>query len=100
MNNTPAHKYLPTLENYLQTPRGEPGWLCTFYSHDEHGEISVPIQEYVLNDTRVKLNDFLPEGLTPTWSIKLEGKLNVPNTDLYELGLTVAGSLFPIYQLL
>lgn len=100
MNNTAAHKYLPTLENYLQTPRGEPGWLCTFYSHDEHGEISVPIQEHVLNDTRVKLNDFLPEGLTPTWSIKLEGKLTVTSTALYELGLTVAGSSFPVCQCL
>ncbi|KAF9475314.1 beta-glucosidase [Pholiota conissans] len=86
-----AHKYLPTLENYLETPAGEPGWRCTFYSHDENGEISNPVQHYVLNDTRVKLNDFLPEGLTPTWSIKLEGKLTVPTTGLFELGLTVAG---------
>ncbi|KAF8964639.1 glycoside hydrolase family 3 protein [Flammula alnicola] len=86
-----AHKYLPTLENYLQTPDGEPGWLCTFYSHDENGEMSIPVQDFILNDTRVKLNDFLPEGLTPTWSIKLQGKLNVEKTGLFELGLTVAG---------
>jgi beta-glucosidase len=88
---TPAHKYLPTLENYLVTPGGEPGWRCTFYSHDENGEISNPVQDYTLNDTRVKLNDFLPEGLTENWSIKLEGKLTVPTTGLFELGLTVAG---------
>lgn len=53
--------------------------------------MSVPVQQFVLNDTRVKLNDFLPEGLTPTWSIKLEGKLTIDKNCLFELGLTVAG---------
>ncbi|KAH9483793.1 putative beta-glucosidase I [Psilocybe cubensis] len=86
-----AHKYLPTLEANLKTPRGEPGWLCTFFSHDENGEIANPVQQFTLNDTRVKLNDFLPKGLTPTWSIKLEGKLTIDKTCLFELGLTVAG---------
>ncbi|KAF9562128.1 beta-glucosidase [Agrocybe pediades] len=86
-----AHKYLPTLENNLKTPRGEPGWLCTFFAHDENGEISHPVQQFILNDTRVKLNDFLPKGLTETWSIKLEGKLTFDKTAPYELGLTVAG---------
>lgn len=88
-----AHKYLPTLENNLKTPRGDPGWLCTFFAHDENGEISHPVQQFILNDTRVKLNDFLPKGLTDTWSIKLEGKLTFDKTAPYELGLTVAGSI-------
>lgn len=88
-----GHKYLPTLENNLKTPRGDPGWLCTFFAHDEHGGISYPVQQFILNDTRVKLNDFLPQGLTPTWSIKLEGKLAIDKTCLFEFGLTVAGIL-------
>lgn len=52
----------------------------------------IPVQQFVLNDTRVKLNDFLPEGLTPTWSIELEGKLTIDKNCLFELGLTVAGA--------
>ena len=39
----------------------------------------------------MKLNDFLPAGLTPTWSIKLTGQLQFEKTAEYELGLTVAG---------
>ncbi|KAG5635550.1 hypothetical protein H0H81_010897 [Sphagnurus paluster] len=86
-----AHKYLPTMENSLVTPAGEPGWLCTFYSHKEDGSLSEPIESFILLDTRVKLNDFLPQGLTSTWTIKLEGKLTTEKSCPFELGLTVAG---------
>ncbi|KAI0075819.1 putative beta-glucosidase from glycoside hydrolase family GH3 [Panus rudis PR-1116 ss-1] len=87
-----AHKYLPTLENLLTTPDGQSGWLCSFYNHDAKGEpTGDSVGEFVLKDTRVKLNDFLPPGLSPTWTIKLRGKLHVPKTAEYELGLTVAG---------
>ncbi|KAJ3558052.1 hypothetical protein NM688_g1141 [Phlebia brevispora] len=87
-----AHKYLPTLEDLLKTPSGEPGWACSFYNHDEHGNpVGNSVADFVLNDTRIKLNDFLPTGLTPTWTIKLNGKLTVEKAAEYELGLTVAG---------
>ncbi|KIK63846.1 glycoside hydrolase family 3 protein [Collybiopsis luxurians FD-317 M1] len=86
-----AHKYLPTLENYLLTPTGERGWLATFYAHTADGKLTPPIAEFVLQDTRVKLNDFLPTGLTETWTLKMTGKLIVDKTASYELGLTVAG---------
>lgn len=87
-----AHKYLPTLENFLTTPDGQPGWVCDFYNHDDAGEpTGEPVGTFVLQDTRVKLNDFLPPGLTPTWTIKLHGALQVEKTAEYELGLTVAG---------
>ncbi|CDO74858.1 hypothetical protein BN946_scf185004.g8 [Trametes cinnabarina] len=87
-----AHKYTPTLEAFLKTPTGQPGWLCSFYNHDEAGEpVGEPVAEYVLHDTRVKLNDFLPKGLTATWTIKLRGSLMMDKTAEYELGLTVAG---------
>ncbi|KAG6910876.1 hypothetical protein DXG01_006559 [Tephrocybe rancida] len=86
-----AHKYLPTLEDSLVTAAGEPGWSCTFYSHNEDGTLSKPVASFVLRDTRVKLNDFLPAGLTSEWTIKLEGQLTVHQSVLYELGLTVAG---------
>ena len=87
-----AHKYLPTLENFLTAPNGESGWLCSFYNHDANGEpTGSSVADFVLKDTRVKLNDFLPEGLTPTWTIKLFGRLRFEKTAEYELGLTVAG---------
>ncbi|KAI0060831.1 glycoside hydrolase family 3 protein [Artomyces pyxidatus] len=86
-----AHKYLPTLENDLTTPDGKPGWLCTFYSHDAHGNPDKAVADFVVHDTRIKLNDFLPEGLGDTWTIKLTGRLTVEKTGPFELGLTVAG---------
>lgn len=87
-----AHKFLPTLENYLTTPSGQPGWACSFHNHDANGDpTGASLADFVLQDTRVKLNDFLPAGLTPTWTIKLNGKLKVDKTAEYELGLTVAG---------
>ena len=45
----------------------------------------------ILNDTRVRLNDFLPEGLEENWSIKLSGLLTFDRTMSFELGLAVAG---------
>ncbi|KAL4246517.1 glycosyl hydrolase 3 family protein [Abortiporus biennis] len=88
-----AHKFLPTLENHLQTPAGDSkGWLCSFFTHDSQGNpTGTSIADFILQDTRVKLNDFLPPGLTETWTIKLTGRLTVDHTGEYELGLTVAG---------
>ena len=87
-----AHKFLPTMEEFLTTYDGQKGWSCKFYNHSEVGEpIGDSIADFVLTDTRIKLNDFLPGGLTETWTIKLEGKLEVDKTAEYELGLTVAG---------
>ena len=48
----------------------------------------------VLDDTRVRLNDFLPEGLQEHWSIKLTGLLTVDKSMPFELGLAVAGDCF------
>ncbi|KZT28632.1 glycoside hydrolase family 3 protein [Neolentinus lepideus HHB14362 ss-1] len=87
-----AHRYLPTLENNLTTKEGQAGWLCTFYQHDESGEpVKEPLASFVLQDTRIRLNDFLPKDLTPTWTIKVEGNLTFEKTAEYELGLAVAG---------
>ncbi|KAI0654717.1 glycoside hydrolase family 3 protein [Cubamyces menziesii] len=87
-----SFKYTPTLETYLKTPSGEPGWLCSFYNHDESGNpTGDSVADFILQDTRVKLNDFLPKGLTETWTIKLRGSLTMDKTAEYELGLTVAG---------
>ncbi|KAL1743285.1 glycoside hydrolase family 3 protein [Schizophyllum fasciatum] len=86
-----AHKYLPTLEDKLKTPDGESGCKCTFYKHDEHDNPTEPLATYILKDTRLKLNDFILPGITPNWTIKVEGDLTVPKSGPFELGLTVAG---------
>ncbi|KDN51739.1 hypothetical protein RSAG8_00287, partial [Rhizoctonia solani AG-8 WAC10335] len=86
-----AHKFLPTLENQLTAPDGQPGWEASFYTHDENQQPKDEVAKFTLNDTRVKLNDFLPEGLTPSWTIKLKGTLKVNKTAPFEFGLTVAG---------
>jgi len=82
---------LPTIEQFLTTPEGQSGWLCTFYNVDEHDKTTNRVADYVLQDTRVKLNDFLPKGLGETWAIKLTGRLTVDKSMPFELGLTVAG---------
>jgi beta-glucosidase len=51
------------------------------------------VAEFVLNDTRVKLNDFIPSGLKDEWIIKITGKLTVEKSMPFELGLAVAGAL-------
>ncbi|THU99349.1 glycoside hydrolase family 3 protein [Dendrothele bispora CBS 962.96] len=87
-----SYKYLPTLESKLVTPDGKPGWLCTFYNQDDDGNtLPEPLAELVVQDTRVKLNDFLPPGLTETWTMKLNGKMTVDTTGPFELGLAVSG---------
>ncbi|OCB91388.1 hypothetical protein A7U60_g1342 [Sanghuangporus baumii] len=70
---------------------GEPGWLCTFYNCDETGIFMEPVAKYVLNDTRVKVNDFLPDGLGEEWGLMLEGLLSVEKDVSFEFGLAVSG---------
>jgi beta-glucosidase len=88
-----AHKFLPTIESLLTTPNGEPGWSCAFHAHKEGTEepVAEPVGTFVLTDTRVKLNDFLPAGLGPTWSLELRGSMKPPTTGPYEFGIAVAG---------
>ncbi|KAJ8094498.1 hypothetical protein PM082_010932 [Marasmius tenuissimus] len=87
-----AYKYLPTLEQYLTTASGQPGWLCSFYNTLSNGTTSsTPLAEIVLRDTRVRLNDFLPAGLSSTFTLKLTGTLKLPKSIEFEFGLAVAG---------
>jgi beta-glucosidase len=79
------------LESKLTSLDGKPGWSCTFFRHDADGNPDESVGTFNLNDTRVKLNDFLPPGLTPTWTIKLQGKLKADTSGPFELGLTVSG---------
>jgi beta-glucosidase len=75
----------------MKTEAGEPGWVVEFLAHDSKGEPTISVAKTVLHDTRVKLNDFLPEGLTPEWSLKCYGLFTPDATGPFEFGLTVAG---------
>ncbi|KZV61870.1 glycoside hydrolase family 3 protein [Peniophora sp. CONT] len=86
-----AHKYLPQLEENMRTADGEKGWVVTFFSHDENGEKDKDLGSYVLDDTRVKVSDFAPKGITPTWSLEIKGKLTIESSGEFELGVAVAG---------
>lgn len=86
-----AHKYLPTLENYLTTATGQPGWKGSFHNYLPDGSLSEPLDEFIITDTRVKVNDYAPKGLDAEWAIQLVGKLTVDTTGPYDLGMAVAG---------
>jgi beta-glucosidase len=88
-----AHKFLPTVEGLLQTHDGQPGWTCAFHAHKEGTEepLPEPVATFVLTDTRVKLNDFLPPGLGATWNLELRAKMTPDTTGPFEFGLAVAG---------
>lgn len=77
----------------LSTEEGEPGWLCTFYNCDDNGDFTEAVTSYVLNDTRVKVNDFMPDGIGEEWGLVLEGVLSIEKDVLFEFGLAVAGSV-------
>jgi beta-glucosidase len=88
-----AHRYTPTVEKFIRTHDGQPGWTCDFYAYDEHTEerAAEPVATFVITDTRVKVNDFLPAGLGSTWGLELRAKFTPDMTGPYEFGLTVAG---------
>jgi beta-glucosidase len=88
-----AHKYTPTLEKLIRTHDGLPGWTCTFYAYKEATEerLPDPVATFVLPDTKVKVNDFLPAGLGSTWGLELRAKITPETSGPFELGLTVAG---------
>ena len=75
----------------MTTLSGESGWEATFYDHDDNRNPRNKISSFVLNDTRVKLNDFQAEGLTKTWTMKLSGYFHPDETGIWDLGLIVCG---------
>ncbi|KAF7964680.1 hypothetical protein HWV62_4193 [Athelia sp. TMB] len=86
-----AHKLLPMLDSNMTTLEGHPGWRCTFYNHDAEGKWSDVVLDSVIKNTVAKFSDFVPDGLTPTWSIQMKGQLTIEKSCPFELGLCVAG---------
>ena len=92
-----AHKLLPMLDNNMTTLEDQPGWRCTFYNHDADGKWSNVVLDSVVKNTVAKFSDFVPDGLTPTWSIQMQGRLTIDKSCPFELGLCVAGTHLSSY---
>lgn len=80
------------LDSSMTTLEGAPGWRCTFYNHDAEGKWGAVVLDSVIKNTVAKFSDFVPDGLTPTWSIRMKGLLTIDKTCPFELGLCVAGA--------
>jgi len=90
-----TYMVMPTLDFEMVTSTGDRGWIGSWYSHesdDSMKPLSVPIQTGVIDETRVFISTYMPEGITKRWTLKLEGQLRPrPYDCTFEFGLTVAG---------
>ncbi|KAG2021328.1 cellulose-binding beta-glucosidase [Coprinopsis cinerea AmutBmut pab1-1] len=85
---------LPTLENILQTAKGERGWIGTWHPHtndDSLVPLDQPIGDRFIDETRIFISNSAPEGITKRWTLKLKGYMKVEQSQEWEFGLTVAG---------
>ncbi|KDQ59964.1 glycoside hydrolase family 3 protein [Jaapia argillacea MUCL 33604] len=89
-----TYKMLPTLDYNLRTKTGARGWTGTWYAHESDTSLtplSTPFKEEVIDEIRVFISTEKPKGLTRSWTLKLEGIMEVEKGGEWEFGLTVAG---------
>lgn len=92
-----AQRFLPALDQQMSSPSNPDKkgfWHCAFFNYDPRtgSPVKTPLEEYELNDTRILLNDFLPEGITETWGMVVSGLFTSPDySGPFEFGLIVAG---------
>ncbi|KAG8903492.1 hypothetical protein FRC01_009180 [Tulasnella sp. 417] len=83
----------PRLDTQLTTETGEPGWVCSIYSHDDQDNIV----DTLVNSIRVtETNNFLVDpffaAAGPRFTAKFKGKLIPREKDeQFRFGLTVHG---------
>ena len=85
---------LPSLDFDIVTENGEKGWAGSWYSNDTDGITAIgdPLVSQVIDETTIFVSVSSPEGITPKWTLKLDGKLKPRDKDVdFEFGLTVAG---------
>lgn len=85
---------MPSLDYEIFTEKGERGWIGSWYSNGDDGLTATgsPIKSQLVDETRIFVSTSSPEGLTPKWTLKLQGKLKPrPTATKFEFGLTVAG---------
>lgn len=90
-----AGKILPGLNYEIVTEDGKPGWIGTWYSHENDNSMTplpTPVYTLLIDETRVFFSDYMPPGITKRWTLKLEGVLKPRSKDEeFEFGIEVAG---------
>lgn len=85
---------LPSLDYDIITENGEKGWVGTWFSNDTDGinATGEPIKTQVIDETSFMVSSSAPQGLTPKWTLRLDGRLKPREKDVdFEFGVTVAG---------
>ncbi|KAG8943854.1 hypothetical protein FRC04_002477 [Tulasnella sp. 424] len=83
----------PRLDTQLTTETGEPGWICSIYSHDEQDKIiDTPVRSIRVKDTNVFLVDAAFDDASTRFTARFKGKLIPREKDeRFRFGLTVLG---------
>ncbi|GJE88185.1 glycoside hydrolase family 3 protein [Phanerochaete sordida] len=90
-----TYRTTPTLDYDLVTEDGKPGWICTWFTH-ENDESMTPLKEPIktqyVDETRIFISTSYPENITKRWTLHLDGLLKPRDQDtLFEFGLIAAG---------
>ncbi|KAG8903591.1 hypothetical protein FRC01_009138 [Tulasnella sp. 417] len=83
----------PRLDTQLTTETGEPGWVCSIYSHDDQDNIfDTPVNSIRVTETNNFLVDPFFAAAGPRFTAKFKGKLIPREKDQqFRFGLTVHG---------
>ncbi|KAG9046688.1 hypothetical protein FS837_003841 [Tulasnella sp. UAMH 9824] len=83
----------PRLDTQLTTETGEPGWICSVYSHDEQDKIiDTPVRSVRVTETNMFLVDPTFAAASQRFTAKFKGKLIPREKDeRFRFGLTVHG---------
>lgn len=86
---------MPSLDYDMFTAAGERGWIASWHGHlndDSMTPLDEPMEERLIDETRIFISISSPKGITKRWTMKLRGQLKPREQDcLFEFGLTVAG---------
>lgn len=91
-----AWRTLPTIEDFILSEDGKPGFTVTWHSHSDQSltVVEEPLKTQHLGETKMIFADSQPKpkGLTERWSLRLKAIIKPVDKDtLSEFGLTVAG---------
>jgi beta-glucosidase len=91
---TLAFLTLPTIEDLIETPTGEPGFLGTWHSHSDQNltVIEKPVKTQKIDETNMFFSNSQPKELTERFTLRLRATLKPFERDTdFQFGLTVAG---------
>jgi beta-glucosidase len=90
-----AYMTKPSLDFEMITETGERGWVGSWYKHiddDSMVPLEQPLEQRLIDETRMLISTSTPKGITRRWTMKLKGQLKPkPYDRKFEFGLAVAG---------